>query len=260
MFRNLLSRSTIAAVVLVMAGQSAFAQLPGDSPYAKSRETGWPPFYKPLKVTPHDQFYYAMGWCRTNHYHYTAADVVDIDRLPNIDISGEFGEVHPDGFALRVPLESKPLAIHVHPEATRVNVRGEVSVASLKPGALLRFQGAVDRRGQTTEAVEHLELCSASDEHGGPVRPGAEGPIVGKLLRIAGDRLYLGVKTGPIRTVNLQTSATCKVTADVNDFRLASRGSRVHAKGRIYRADDRIPADQVFATEIDITLAPQATP
>ncbi len=250
-------RYLLVAAIVVCSSVDAHAQKINDSPYAESRETGWPPFYKPLKVHPRDQFYYAMGWCRTNHYHYKATDLVDIDRLPDVDLTGELAESQELGFALRVYGSKEPMAVHVHPAATHARVRGQLAIASLKLGAILKFDGAVNRRGQALEPVEQLELLSASAEsEAAPVAADVAGPIVGRLLRMAGDRLFLGVKTGPIRSISLQVAEGCKATADADDWRLATSGSRVRVKGRVYRADDRIPADQVFATDIEFQLAP----
>jgi hypothetical protein len=198
-----------------------------------------------------------MGWCRTNHYHYKPSDLVDIDRLPDVNLTGELAEKSELGFALRLYGVKEPMAVHVHPEATHARVRGQLPIASLKPGAILKFDGTVNRQGQTLEQVEHLELLSASAESEiAPVVVEVPGPIAGKLLRNAGDRLFLGVKTGPIRSISLQVSDNCQATADADDWRLATLGSRVRVKGRVYHADERIPTDQVFAIELDFQLAP----
>jgi hypothetical protein len=247
-------RSLLCIAALSIGGTTALAQTPGDSPYAGLGGSGWPPFYKPLKVHPRDQLYYSMGWCRTNHYHYKPSDLVDVDRLPKVTASGEVVKLHEEGLIVRlVDSPKSETAVHVQSPATRTAVRGRLPVASLKPGMYVEITGETDRQGRLSEPVEQIERVTQAVAD----RPDAnsDGKHVGKVLRLVADRLVMSCKSGPARTITAPITADTQVVIESDDFRLATIGARVKLEGHIYRADDRIPNDQVFATELNVELS-----
>jgi len=210
---------------------------------------------QPLKIAPHDQFYYAMGWCRTNHYHYKPSDLVDVDRLPTVNSTGELVALHEQGFTVRlIDAPEKVSAIHVHPQATLAAIRGRLTLDALKPGMYVKFWPTVDSKGRFAETIERIELTPPPAEQ--LHEPLSEGEIAGKVLRITRDRLYISPSTGPARSLTVPIASETQVVVDGHDFRLATVGAKVRVEGRVYRADDRIPADQIFATELDIELLP----
>ncbi|HEX4128775.1 MAG TPA: hypothetical protein VHZ24_01945 [Pirellulales bacterium] len=248
---------TASALLVLLTAAAAYGQAPLDDPYAipRSAVTGWPKFYKPLKIHPHDQLYYAMGWCRTNHYYYTAADLVDIDTLDEVHEHGRVVELRDGGLIAWFDSAEKPIAVHVHPDATRLLVRGTLSPAVLRREMVVRFTGTVDRGGQLRQPIDRLDLCTAEAERQAvEVLPDVPSTVLGKIVRVGRDHLWLVIKAGSIRAVRGTLAPEATVRLDVAELRWALPGSRLSLEGRIYPADKRIPADQVFATALEIEL------
>ncbi|HWB01239.1 MAG TPA: hypothetical protein VG713_22270 [Pirellulales bacterium] len=250
-------RIVLAAGIIFLPPFTVGAQTIADDPYAvpRSAVTGWPMFYKPLKIHPRDQLYYAMGWCRTNHYYYTAADLVDIDTLDELAVRGQVVERRDGAIIAWFDGADRPVAVHVHPEATGLVVRGPLKRSALKPDEFVRFVGRIDSAGHTDAPVARIEVCPPpAEDSRSTIKPGADAPIVGKVVQVRRDALAVMVESDTVRRVIAKLDPKTSVQLESSELRWAVPGSRLAVEGRVYRADNRIPADQVFATMLEIRL------
>ncbi|MBS0208456.1 MAG: hypothetical protein JSS27_05825 [Planctomycetes bacterium] len=251
------------AVVLALT-PCAGAQAPND-PYAdglnKGLATGWPPFYKPLKITPRDQLYYAMGWCRTNHYKYKPEDLVVVDKLPEAEYEGKVEQVAEAALTIAPKFPStKPTLVFTHPAATRITITGKAERAALKPGQYLRFTATIDERGRAVEPVRELEIVAADEaKRVGAVEANKQVPVVGRLGQVHGNELKLTIAEGKIRAVTIALASDAAIELFTSELAYANPGDKLSVKGRVYHPDNAPDETDVYATELTIERAETLT-
>jgi hypothetical protein len=247
----------LSIVLLGLVAATAAAQAP-NNPYAdglsKGLATGWPPFYKPLKITERDQLYYAMGWCRTNHYKYKPEDLVVVDKLPEAEYQGKVEQlaevaltVVPTGLAI------KPVLVFTHPQATQITITGKAERTALKAGMYLRLSGQLDDRGRMAEPVDALEIVAADEARRVPsVEANKQVMIVGRVGQIHGDRITLTLTEGRIRAVTIQLASDVSIELFTSDLAYANAGDKVEVKGRVYHPEELPTETDLYATELKI--------
>jgi len=160
--------------------------------------------------------------------------------------------------------------------APKVEVTGNESAKSLRPGTYVRFEAKVvgTRRKSVKEPVKLLtafvptpqtRLGLSPNEWGGEgFGDGAGGPaganagpgdylISGQITAIRSGTMTVSFPGGSVRA---RLAADAVVTISANDHRLARPGDDIHLKGALVRPT------RVFATEVTITRAqaPQRNP
>lgn len=265
------ARFIAATLLLALSVGMVAAQAPESNPYSdleRSPITGWPPFYKQLKIAPRDQLFYDMGWCRTNHYRYKPSDLIVVDKLPEAVHEATITEVGADALAITTKApnaasqNSAEMIVRIHPQATQLAVRGPGQPAALRTGLYVRFVGTIDSHGRIAEPVERLDLLSPATKDALPaVTVGGEQSIVGRIGRRDGDRLIVTILTDRRRSVSVPLAADVAVAIDLSDLAWASAGDRCKVRGRLYQSDSPGAKAELLATELEITIArPAAGP
>lgn len=144
---------------------------------------------------------------------------------------------------------------------SEVSVRGEQTLASLKPGQVLKFVGKVNRLGKTEGSVTSITLVDAA-EKGAPltVQKEVKKPdefatceIIGEFTKLLGKRLLVKVGSNAhTRQANLAFSVAEKVsvTFKSTDFRRAAAGAKV--KRLVYV---RTNTDDILVQSLEIEMS-----
>lgn len=237
----------------------------GDSPYReleRSPISGWPSFYKPLKISPRDQLFYAMGWCRTMHYRYQPSDRVVVDQLPETAHEGVVTAVSPEALLMMAKSTGQEFIVRVHPEATQLRVQGSADRAALQTGRWVKFVTTVDRAGRVVAPLTALALVSQrANELPPKFELEQETTIIGRVGRYAASTLVVTAQADRRRNLTLVLSDEAEISVDVHELSWATTDARCQVRGRLYQPDGEGARPEILATELDVALArPTAGP
>ncbi len=247
----------LSLVLLVAAAAAAQAQVVNDpysDPLSRGAGTGWPPFFKPLKISPRDQLYYAMGWCRTMHYQYKPEDLVVVDKLPEGEFKGRVDQLSEQALVIDVasPATKKVLVL-TYPAATQAVVVGKATRAALKSGMYLRFTGVVDSRGRLADPVDRVEIVGADEARRvSAIEANRLAPVVGRIGQMHGDQITLTVAEGRIRSISFNLASHAAIELFTSDLAFAESGDPVEVKGRVYHPDETPDETALYATKLHI--------
>lgn len=253
-----LSVAILAGVAIVVG--SASGQTVVDDPYRPLEVAApkWPPFYKPDVSDAKYSQLMAGGWCQMTGKRareYYASKRLNVNSLPSSSFEGTVTRIDAGRIEAVEKLHGTKTVLIVHnsPAVSSVGVHGTGSLDSLVPGAFVHFVGSVDEGGVVRMPIERLDLTTAARRPPETAIPNHTQNLGGVVLRHEPSRLILAMPPGSIRRAVVNLAPQAVVTIDLSDYRLASAGDMVSAKGRVYRASASAPT-LFFAEQIDLAL------
>lgn len=265
----LVQRSNVLFVFLVASAvilPSTYGQAIVDSSYRplEIAEPSWPPFYK---SDPGDAKYsrlMAGGWCQATGKRareYYASKLLDVNALPSSMFEGKITQIGTGRIEVCDDHRGSKVIFIIHDNSavSSVSVRGKTTLAALAQGAFVHLVASVDDSGEVREPVERLELTTATRHPPERVVPNRSQNLGGTILRHESSQLILGMPPGKIHRVTIHLTPQAEVTVELSDYRLASVGDTVSAKGRIYHSVAPEPT-LLFVEQLDVTLHGEKRP
>lgn len=254
------------------SASQVFAQSGAVNPYAAdpnlaASDAVWPPHYKPPVITAWEAVKYQQGWClmdqtKITKYERDPNRFLDVNKLPKVNISGRVAATSNGMLAMMASDDTpKYVFIHDNPAISAVRVKGTALPAGLRKGQYVKFQGAVNAKGQVAEPIQEMELAMPPKAGGVPqIIADKKTIILAQVVSNQNGKLTLTVPTGKIRSFTATVDEHAKITVNIGDFKLAGAEDKITVTGRIYKAEtgmDNVNAtkvDEIFALDVEIEM------
>lgn len=225
-------------------------------PVTPDGKINWPTFYQSLKLNNRFTAYAAMGACRGQKksiVNMLVNNQVDIDKLGVSSVDGRAVAIK-DGLVMMMDTSGQPLTVVTHPAGvSRVKVEGDMPVAGLLPGVMVRLQARVDGRGHGVEEITKLDVFTPEANFKFPtVFPGRLQSLAGQVVSLRGKALQLKTPSGDIRRLVFLLNDECQVRVDAKDFGLIFPGDTLKVTGHVYSGEG-VGTKTVFADDIEVT-------
>lgn len=235
------------------------------APVAPDGTLQWGTYFKSAQLQRAYERLWNLGACRGTNRAITepvTANKLVIDRLPEGDyagvVQGASGVLAGGVVAFAGPGAGgpqAPLFAQLHPAGvSHLTVTGTVSLADLRPGAIVRLKTRVDDRGRADAPVGRLTIVTpGADAKPQAVRPDRDEDVVGLVVGCRAGILVIRIDAGKVRRLTVPLADDVVVAVDGACLELVAAGDTVAVKGRLWSGDGAAGSGTIFASHVTVT-------